>query len=238
MRADSGFFDQKLLAALEGLGVGYVIAGKLYEDVQEFISHLPASAWKTYQNAKQEWDYLEFGDRRASWDKFRRVIFCRPAYEDEQRWLEFARPDQILYTNLGCSQPIDEQLKRAGLKSWSKAEGILGGYHQRGSDELVHRALKDFGTETLPFQRFPANAGFYYTMLLAFFLYECFKRDVCHPVIPLVSYATTVRRRIIDIAGKIVRHAGRLVLKVSSAIYEQLQLQQLWGKSGAAPRFA
>lgn len=238
VRADSGFFDQKLLAVLEDLGVGYIIAGKLYEDIQEFISHLPASTWKSHQNAHQEWTYVEWGDRRGSWEKFRRAIFCRPAYEDEQRWLEFARPDQILYTNLGCGQAIDQQLKEVGLKSWLKADGILEGYHERGSDELVHRALKDFGTETLPFQRFPANAGFYYTMLLAFFLYECFKQDVCHPVVPLACYATTLRRRIIDVAGKIVRHAGRLVLKVSSAIYDQLQIQQLWEKSGNAPRFA
>lgn len=50
----------------------------------------------------------------------------------------------------------------------------------------MHRALKDFACEVLPFQRFSANAAFYYTMLVAFFLYECFKEDVCQPVVPLV----------------------------------------------------
>ncbi len=41
---------------------------------------------------------------------------------------------------------------------------------------------------------------------MAFFLYECFKEDVCHPVVPLNCYPTTLRRRIVDGTGKIVRH--------------------------------
>ena len=50
-------------------------------------------------------------------------------------------------------------------------------------------------------------------MLVAFFLYECFKEDVCHPVVPVSCYATTLRRRIIDVADKIVRHAGGLSIR-------------------------
>ena len=33
---DSGFFDQKLLQVLETLEVGYIVAGKLYGDVQQY----------------------------------------------------------------------------------------------------------------------------------------------------------------------------------------------------------
>jgi len=54
-----------------------------------------------------------------------------------------------------------------------------------GADELVHRALKEFGSQTLPFKRFGANAAFYYTMAVAFFFYECFKEDVTESVVPL-----------------------------------------------------
>ena len=127
---------------------------------------------------------MELGNRRGSWEKFRRALFCRPAYEDQQRLLAFARPDQILYTNLGCGSAVDEQLQQAGLERWLQAEAILQGYQGRGADELVHRALKDFTSQTLPFKRFAANAAYYYTLLVAFFLYECFKEDVCQPVVP------------------------------------------------------
>jgi hypothetical protein len=111
-------------------------------------------------------------------------------------------------------------------------------YHGRGNDELVHRALKDFGSEQLPFKRFAHNAAFYYTMLTAFFLYESFKEDVCADVVHNGAYATTVRRSVIDVAAKIVRHGGKVILKVTAATWNGLKFRQLWERSGAPPRFA
>jgi len=102
----------------------------------------------------------------------------------------------------------------------------------------VHRALKDFGFEQLPFKRFSQNAALYYTMLVAFFLYEAFKEDVCKGVVDLGAYASTVRRRVIDIAAKIVRHGGKVTLKVTRATWKALGFAQLWQRSGAPPRFA
>ena len=64
------------------------------------------------------------------------------------------------------------------------------------------------------------------------YLYESFKQDVCDPVVPLSCYATTLRRRLLDVAGKIVRHAGQILLKVTTATWEQLQIRRLWEKSG------
>lgn len=236
-RIDSGFFDQKLMEVLEELQVGYIVAGKLYEDIRHYVSRLLPSAWQSHHNQHQQWQYVELGDRRGNWKRFRRALFCHPLYEDTQRLLEFARPDQILYTNLGCGTPLDEQFREAGLDHWLRADAVISGYHDRGRDELVHRALKDFASETLPFRRFLANAAFYYTMLVAFFLYECFKQDVCRSVVSVSCYATTLRRRVIDVAGKIVRHAGRILLKVAKSAWEQIHMEDLWYQSGAPPPF-
>ena len=50
------------------------------------------------------------GDRRGSWDCFRRAKLCRPVATGKQRLLDFARPLTILYTNLGMGQSIDPYL--------------------------------------------------------------------------------------------------------------------------------
>jgi hypothetical protein len=63
------------------------------------------------------------------------------------------------------------------------ANGLIACYHERGSDELANRALKDFGHEQLPFKRFAPNAAWYYTMLVGHFLLESFKEDVGAPVV-------------------------------------------------------
>ena len=238
VRLDSGFFDQKLFRVFEELGIGYICCGKLYGDLTEYVASLLPNAWSRYQKGENAWDFVEFGDRRGSWKMFRRAIFCRPLCEQRQYLLEFSRPDTVLYTNLGRGEPIDQSLAARGMLDLVKPEAIIKTYHGRGSDELIHRALKDFGSEELPFKRFAQNAAFYYTMLVAFFLYETFKEDVCTPVVKLTSYATTLRRRVIDIAAKVVRHAGKITLKVATATWKGLNFGELWQRSGAPPSFA
>lgn len=238
IRSDSGFFDQQIFRLCEDLGVGYVCTGKLYEDIKEHVKALPEGAFRRYDNGQQEWDFVEFGDRRGSWDRFRRAIFCVPHYEEGQRLLSFARPETVLYTNLGTGGRIDDGLRRVGHGHLLEGSQVIQTSHGRGRDELVHRAIKDFASEALPFKRFRANAAFYYTILVAFFLYEAFKHDVCAEVVPIEAYPTTLRRTLIDIAAKIVRTGGKIILKVTEGTWARLRLPELWDRSGAPPRFA
>ena len=238
IRVDAGFFDQKLFQGFEKLKIGYICSGRIYAELTTLAEQAEAGQWEQYRNHQKVWDYLELGDRRGSWERFRRAFLCRPVAAGRQRLLDYARPLSILYTNLGMGQTIDQRLAAVGQSDYLAAAGIIASYHRRGADELVHRGLKDFGFEELPFLRFAPNAALYYTMLVAFFLFECFKEDVCGEVIPVESYATTVRRRLIDVAAKIVRHAGKTILKVAAAAMEQLQFAALWSRSSAPPRFA
>jgi hypothetical protein len=56
-------------------------------------------------------------------------------------------------------------------------------------------------------------------------------------VVEPVCYATTLRRKVIDIAAKIVRHAGQVVLKITAATSAQLNFFLLWEKSASPPRY-
>jgi len=237
IKLDSGFFDQKLFEVFEELEIGYVCSGKLYTDIKEYIEKVEQLTWKQYKNKEQVWDYVEFMDKRASWTKSRRAIYCRPMYDGIQQVMDFAREDTILYTNIGMGQKIDDLLSSVGQEKLLNAENIIECAHSRGRDELVHRALKDFGHEELPFKKFAPNAAYYFTMALAFFLFETFKEDVCSEIIPVVSYAATVRRKLIDIAAKIVRKSGKIILKVTSATWKNLKFDVLWKRSGSPPRF-
>lgn len=197
------------------------------------------SLWSTYDNGHQLWQYFEFGDRRKSWKKneWRRAFYTRPAYEDEQRLLEFARPDNVIYTNLGQGGRIDELLEAFGRTELTEPQRVIELHHGRGRDELVHRALKDFRAEQLPFKRFQSNAAFYYLVLVAFFLFETFKRDVTAEVVPITAQATRVRREAVDFAAKIVRHAGDTILKVTRAIWNRLRIDDLWKRAAKPPPF-
>jgi len=232
---DAGFFDQKLFGLFDELRIGFSCSGKWYDDTREFAAALmKQEPDATYDNGQQKWRIWEFGNRRGSWSKFYRVLLCQPLRDGPQLLLPFARPDTLIYTNLEMGRPIDQQLSAAGHDTLTCTKEVIRHHHRCGADELVHRALKEFASETLPFKRFPPNAAFYYTIVVAFALYESFKEDVCAGVIPLRAYPNTLRRRIIDIAAKIASSSRRRILKVSKAVWNELNFEALWWRSGDA----
>jgi hypothetical protein len=237
IRMDSGFFDQKIFGLCEKLNIGYICGGKLYKDVKAMVEASADRNWSRFENSgkKDIWEYMEFGSRRGNWKKFRRAFYCRLINNGPQLVLPGCRPDTVIITNLGQGQPIDELLKQAGAEFYLQSQAVIACYHERGSDELANRALKDFGHEQLPFKRFAPNAAWYYTMLVGHFLLESFKEDVSTPVIAVGAYANTVRRKLIDIAGKIVSHGGKIILKFTTACFDNLRLPELFERCNSAP---
>ena len=161
IRMDSGFFDQKIFKVCEGLNIGYVCGGKLYKDIKAVAIQSRDEDWTRYCSGKKDyWEYIEFGSRRGNWRQFRRAIYCRLINDGDQLYLPGCRPDTVIITNIGQGQKIDEQLKEIGADAYLTADGIVACYHERGSDELANRALKDFGHEQLPFKRFNVAGSF------------------------------------------------------------------------------
>jgi len=228
VRMDSGFFDIYNFLALDWMGVGFIASGKMYAGVKTQAQAAAPEHWQRYDNGKQAWRFLEFGFRCDGWPRFYRAIYTRPEYDNAQRTFDFVRPDNVILTNIGMNDKIFDQASPELKALYEKPRSIIKGHHMRGADELPHRGLKDFGFEQLPFKRFAANSAFYYCMLIAFFLFECFKRDVSHDVLPTTAYATTIRRRLVDIAAKLV-HTGRgIILKVTQATMNTLCFDRLW----------
>jgi hypothetical protein len=228
VRMDSGFFDEVNIATLDRLHVGVICTGKVYGHVKEYVGALPAESWKIYDNGHQEWEYIEFGYRYDSWKKSYRAIYTRPAYEGEQRLLDFARPDNIIITNLGMNPEVVKGCSAQIRRELTRVESVIHSHHQRGADELPHRGLKDFGFEELPFKRFTPNTAFFYCMLISFFLFETFKEDVLEEILPVASYATTVRRKVVDVAAKIIATSRGIILKVTQAVMDGLRFDRLW----------
>ena len=234
LMADTGFFDKKLFELCERLEIGFVIGGKMYEDIKEHIISMPDKKFSEYKKNGKTWFYSEFMDQRKSWDCSWRTIYTKPISDDEgQVLLEFARPETIIYTNIGMANSITKVICEVKKESGTaiSPEAIITLYHHRGRDELSNRGLKDFGSEQLPFKRFVPNAAFYYMMLISFFLFESFKYDIDSEIIPIQWYATTFRRRCLDIAGKIIRTGRKLIMKITYSVFELLRFDLLWEKS-------
>jgi hypothetical protein len=231
-RVDAGFFDEAILEVCNALGVGLILSGKMYESVKAIPRAAQAEDWGGYDNGHQCWQYVEFGWKCDCWKRFYRTFYTRAVYEDGQGLLEFARPDNVIVTNLGVVPAVLSSCAPEVRAYWETPEAIIRSHHGRGAEELPHRGIKDFGFEALPFKRFSPNAALYYCMVIGFFLFETFKEDVLAPVLgealPASSYATTVRRKAVDFAAKLVRTGGRLILKVTRTVMASLRLDALW----------
>ncbi len=235
LRFDAGFFDEKILQKGAELNVGIIMTGKMYETVKNHVGTVPEEEWAEYTNGKQQWQYTEYEWGCEKWAKEYRAFYTRAMTEDDQLLLEFARPDNVILTNLGIDEEVLSHCTSEQRSHWLDPKTIIASHHGRGADELPHRGLKDFGFEEMPFKNFSANQAFYYCMLIAFFLHETFKEDVLSEIIPVTSYATTVRRKVIDIAAKITRGGGQRTLKIPLAIMESLKFDRLWTYSNTPP---
>ena len=235
VRLDAAFFDEKNLALLDDLGIAFLAMGKIYEGIKPKVAAIPKKQWRAYDNGHPVWSYARFSSKCEKSKKAYRALYPRPPYEDQPRWLEFAPPDNIIVTNLVPRTPLWERMPRQMRKYGKKETSLIYHHHPRGADELPQRGLKEFGRQQLPFKRFAANQAYYYLLLISFFLFEIFKEDNLQDILPLRSYATTLRK-LVDFAAKVVRSGHEVILKVPPAIRDRLKLELLWTRcQKAAP---
>jgi hypothetical protein len=229
---DGGFFDGELFWKLDINHVGFVCSGRMNEIATETFNTFDSSYLTVHQTAKQAWRVADFGFRCKAWEEFYRGIYMQQAVEDRQHVFDFATRDQFLISNLGTGK-IFKRLSQERKAPLETTSFIIGMHHQKGADELTHRRIKDFGFEALPFKKYSANMALYYLMLMGYNMLEFFKRDVLGDHVKCAAYPTTVRRQFIDFAAKFVRTGRRLIMKVTKATMERLDLKVLWERCQA-----
>jgi hypothetical protein len=236
--ADSGFADQKAFIIFEDkLYIHYVVTNKLYTEIKEYLKDLTWNGFGQIKKGKIIWRFFEFGNKLKSWDRFRRSIFTRlQTEEDGQYLLDIARPDAVITTNIGKCKIADERLRAAGGDKYFEVASIVELSHARGSDELIHRSLKELATkEQLPFKYFGMNRAYYYLLVIAHFMFETYKQDITPDVIPVTAYPNTFRRKLIDFAVKITSRARYIIMNVTRTIYETIQIDVLWKRCQSPP---
>lgn len=217
---DSGFFDEKIFDHIDSLNAYYMGSGKKYQFLKDELTPRPDEEFSTYVRDKQIWKYTELDYKCGTWEKARRAIYTVPVSDENgQIQLNFGHEERVIITNIEEGEI-------------SAADTIIDCFHKcRGNDELTQRKVKDFGSEKLPFKRFTHNAAFYNLLVVSFFLFQCFNEDAASKAVPglkVSGYATTTRRQVFDFAGKIVRTSGKVILKVTQAMFDLLNLQRLW----------
>ncbi len=217
VRADSAAYQSAIFNACEEKQQRFAIGADLDAAVKAVINEIPESGWVKWRDA----EIAETVHSMAKTTKaFRLIVVRRPQQGD----LFDENAPRYRYTAV-ASNRIE-----------SAAE-TLEWYAQRGetSENRIKELKLGFGMERMPCGQFEANAVFFRLGVLAYNLCQGFKRWVLkrewrqHQV-------QTLRWRLYQTAGKLVRHAGRVVLKVRDNVielFEHIRAQcWLWANEG------
>lgn len=199
VRADSAAYQAAIFNWCEDTGKVFAIGADQDSAVQAAIKQIPESAWVKFQDG----EIAETVHTMNKTKKAFRLIVKRRAQEQD-----LFDPTKAPYRyHTIASNRVDEDA--ATTATW---------YAQRG--EASENRIKDlkigFGMEHMPCGTFAANAAFFAIGVLAHNLYIGFRRMVCGDTWTSLQIQT-VRWRLYQTAGKVVRHSRQLYLKISAA---------------------
>jgi len=227
LRADSALYDEQALTWADDEGIEFAVSADMSESLQEHVAALPESAWEPYRGLRKEateerqWAEVVFvpdwaRNHKKDGEPFRYLAIRvrsrqRDMFvEDEVRWRHFA-----VVSNM----------------SWEGARQLRWHREKQGTVEHGHGGLKaDLAGGTLPCGRFGANAAWWRLNVLVHNLLQLMKvvalpesmrpwrmpgREA-GPSGRLRRPPKAVRLRLLNIAGRLVRHARQLVLRIST----------------------
>lgn len=94
------------------------------------------------------------------------------------------------------------------------AEDLAACYDKRADvEKTIHELKEDFGIDRVPTGQFLPNAADLELKILAFNLLALYQRQALGWGV--LQRAKTVRRRVLALAGQLIRTAGRWVLKLA-----------------------
>ena len=216
-RADSASYDHKLMRWLDREGIRFAITADMSKALRAEIEKVAETEWRpvykrldgdlTVKTEKQcaEVAFVpDDGVARKGERPFRYVSIRVP----KQRELAFdAESDTSGWRHFGiCTNDWDLD-----------AEALIWWHRERcGSVEKLHDILKnDEGCGTFPSQHFGANAAWYRLGIIAYNLQRAMEH-VCLPEEWKGERPSTLRFRFFRLAGRIVKHARRHLLVLST----------------------
>ena len=200
-RADSASYQAELFDQLEEDGVRYAITADQDKAVKSAIALIPSADWEEpvrgcgYELAKTV--HCMNGTKKV----FRLVV---KREKRRQRDLFEGKEGPYFYHAVGTNW-LEEEKHTGEVLEW---------HNQRGQAENFNKEVKSgIGMERMPCGQSYANAVFFRIGVIAYNLFIGFKRLSC-PESWMKQTIATFRWKMVQIAGRIVKHAGKTVLKL------------------------
>lgn len=222
-RADSASYQAELIDALEADGVRWAITADQDAAVKALLRALPEDAW----TAPVAGCGYELAEAVHTMNKSRTAfrLICKRARRHQLALFD-ASESPYVYHVVATNWPEAEQ----------SAQAVLDWHNQRGQAENFTKELKHgFGLDRVPCGETWANAVWCRLAVIAYNLVIGFKRLAC-PAAWAQHTIATLRWKLVQVAGRIGRHAGQVVLRLAVgadtlALFRGIR-QQCWALRG------
>lgn len=208
-RADSASYQAELFNQLEEDGVRYGVTADQDKAVKKAIILIPSGDWREPLR-ESGYEVAETVHCMNETKKAFRLVVKRSI----RRQVElFDQEGPYVYHAVATNW----------LEKEKNTEEVLKWHNQRGQAENFNKELKiGFGMERMPCGQTHANAVFFRIGVIAYNLFIGFKRLSC-PATWMKQTIATFRWKMVQVAGRIVKHAGEVVLKLMIDL-EKLEL--------------
>jgi hypothetical protein len=208
-RADSASYQADLFNQLEEDGVKYATTADQDKAVKKVIALIGQEEWKEPVRGCG----YELAETVHCMEKTKKAFRLVIKREDRRQAELFEKGGQYFYHAVATNWLEEEK----------NTEEVLKWHNQRGQSENFNKELKiGLGMERLPCGQTHANAVFFRIGVIAYNLFIGFKRLSC-PETWMKHTIDTFRWKMVQVAGRIVKHAGETVLKLMVDL-EKLEL--------------
>ena len=202
LRADSASYQAEVMNYCFGdkdrPKILFSITADKDEAVKKAIKAIPEKEWQHYKDDRQIAETIHSMEKTT--EAFRLIV---------QRWpklqADLFDPDPYCYRAIATNRE-------------EKAAEVVALHNQRGEVENNFKELKHgFGMDWMPCGETQANAVFFRIGVIAYNLFQAMKL-LSLPVWWRTATIATVRWRLYQVAGRLVYHARRILLKLSASI--------------------
>jgi hypothetical protein len=208
-RADSASYQAGLFNQLEEDGVKYGVTADQDKAVKKVIGMIGQEEWKEPVRGCG----YELGETVHCMNETKKAFRLVVKREIRRQGELFGKEGQYFYHAVATNW-LEEEKDTVAVLKW---------HNQRGQAENFNKELKiGLGMERMPCGQTHANAVFFRIGVLAYNLFVGFKRLSC-PESWMRHTIATFRWKMVQVAGRIVKHAGETVLKLMIDL-EKLEL--------------
>ena len=204
LRSDSAWYQAAIINYCQSKGIKFTITADKDKAVMEAVLNI--KEWKPCRDKDGKLNGREYGETSHSMEKtkdgFRLVV---------QRWKpESERKDlpEYFYYVIATNYDYDELL----------CQEVIYWHNSRANSENYNKEIKlGFGMEHIPCQDFGANAMYFRIGILAYNLIIAMK-ELLLPEEFKKKTIKTMRWLWVNTWGKLIRHSGKLILKLDSSV--------------------